>query len=391
MTDCHDTAVTAAPLAGKANTFMEVILYGQQQGWNSSKVECVGHKGLIERAIRARRYNSNIEDDAADAVIAERQQLSGAQPTLGAIANIHTSEELHSMLEEARRSFHGAEEKMSEGLVNCEDWMGLRDCFYGAGALFAIVGCPDEAARSLLNATLINRAFHDDDEALASLTVCVESLKISHPVIAAESLQRLSVCYAKNNSLFQAARCCKEAAEIHDTRLDNKEEAIDLYEQAINFYNKVSKYGMERSLSDACFERMNFLHTELAHWHEAELLFLKKARMTPSHLPSTGYYMYATLAVLARGSDSEDNFFDSIYDTKKKFEALQEENQGFQKGKENKLLRKLLQACDENSLNNFDLAVMEYNSYVTTLPNAAFDLIMAQCRQNLFEHLERYD
>lgn len=387
-----------SPADGKA--FMEVILYGQQDGWNGAgdgvqrkDALYVGHKKLMLDVLASRRYNENDNGVIAAASSSSPAAENGDDDDMPivVVAPGIDDDAIKEVLIEAKKTFESAEATLSNGLINCENWMGLRDDFYHAGALFSIAGLPDDAARCLLQATYINRAFKDDDEALASLMLSVNNIKLTHPSVAVESLERLAGCYERNGLLFQAARCLKDAAEINDSRLDNKEAAIDLYTKAIAMYRRVQNpYKLERSLVEACHERLCFLHTILGHYQIAEKLFLEKANMTPPNLPATRFRMYATLAVLARGHDSEEAYFDSIYDTAKVFDALQEIDRGYQKGKENELMRALLKAIDENSLNQFDLAVQEYNSYKTTIRNPAFDLVVERCRQNLFDHLEHF-
>lgn len=374
-------ASTPSPIANcqDGKEFMDMIIYGQKQGWDKPTKEFVGHKGFIEDTIRSRRYNALVDD--------EQVPLPA-----GTIVNVKESTELKDVLEEARESFIAAEAAMKEGLVNCEDWLGLRDRFYDAGALFALCGFPDDATKCFLHATFINRAFKDDDEAVSTLMMAAEGLKVAHPEIAIEVLSKLATCYTASKNNFQAARCLKEAAEILDGRLNDKPGAIELYKAAIEAYEKTKdiSYGMHKSLISTCHERMCFLHTELAHYDVAEQLFLEKARSIPSNLPATRYYMYATLCVLARGSGSEDAYFDTLYDTKKVFDKLQMVDRGYQTGKEYKLVDAILKAYDHNSLSEFDQALLEYKSYTTTIPNAAFDIVTDQCRDNLFAHLEHY-
>lgn len=370
-----EVATTGKYAGGK--DLMDVIVYGQKEGWSNPTKEFVGHKGLIENAIRSRRYNALVDDEQVP-----------LPP--GAIATYDQSVEMKDVLDEARASFLAAEEAMKEGLVQCEDWLGLRDRFYDAGALFAISGFPDDATKCFLHATFINRAFKDDDEAVATLMMAAEGLKVAHPEIAVDVLTKLAKCYTQSKNHFQAARCLKETAEILDARMNQKEEAIEAYAAAIEAYEKTRLHNMHKSLAAMCHERMCFLHCELAHYDIAEKLFLEKAKSIPSNLPATRYYMYATLCVLARGSGSEDAFFDTLYDTKKVFDKLQMVDRGYQSGKEFQLVRSLLLAYDHNSLSEFDMALIEYKSYTTTIPNAAFDIVSEQCRKNLFEHLEHY-
>lgn len=381
MTD--STAVVTTPEAKALANYppgkelMDVIIYGQKEGWDKPTQENVGHKGLIENVIRSRRYNALIDDE----------QLPLPE---GTIADVHQSEELKDVLDEARASFIAAEESMKDGLVNCEDWLALRDRFYDAGALFAVCGFPDDATKCFLHATFINRAFKDDDEAVATLMMAAESMKIAHPDMGVEVLSKLARCYANSGNFFQSARCYKEAAEICDGRLNNKEMAIEMYALAIEAYNKTKLHGMHKSLAAMCDERQCFLHAELGHFDIAGQLFLEKAQRIPMNLPATKYYMYATLCVLARGAENEDNFFDALYDTKKTFDKLQMVDSGFQAGKEYKLVRAIIEAFDSNSLSGYDLALLEYKSYSTTIPNAAFDLVVERVRDNFFQHLERY-
>lgn len=391
------TEPTAAPTTSKltpadGKAFMDIILYGETAGWDkpdrpSSAALVAGHKKLMQDVLVSRENaagGQTTADGSGSAAEPQEGQVVIAAPGI-------EDEGVKGVLAEAKRICEAAEATLSNGLISCENWMGLRDDFYHAGALFSLAGLPDDAARCLLQATYINRAFKDDDEALSSLTLSVNQIKLAHPSIAVESLVRLAACYERNNLTLQAARCLKEAAEIYDGRLDEKDNAIEQYTAAIDLYHRAQNpYRMERSLVDQCHERLCFLHTVLGHYEISEQLFLEKARSIPRNLPATRFYMYATLAVLARGHDGEDAYFDSIYDARKTFDRLQEADLGYQKGKENELMRALLKANEENSLNQFDLAVQTYKEYKTTLQNTAFDLLTERCRQNLFEHLERF-
>ncbi|KAG5487161.1 hypothetical protein CUR178_08173 [Leishmania enriettii] len=148
-----------------------------------------------------------------------------------------TGAEMQRLLDDAHRACAAAEAHLqSDGLALREDWMGTRDLFFSAGSLFAAVGEAASAARCLLYATFINRAFHSDDEALTTLAMSVEQLKQSHPRIAADSLLRLAPCYEQRDLRYQAARCYRDAAEILENVLDEKEEAVVQYRAALDMY-----------------------------------------------------------------------------------------------------------------------------------------------------------
>ncbi|GET85464.1 hypothetical protein, conserved [Leishmania tarentolae] len=155
--------------------------------------------------------------------------LSGAPSSTGA--------EMQQLLAEAHRAYTAAEEALlNDGLALREDWMGTRDLFFAAGSLFAAVGEAAAAARCLLHATFINRAFQNDNEALTTLSMAVEQLKQSHPRIAVDSLLRLAPCYAKQELRYQAARCYRDAAEILENVLEAREEAVVQYRAALDMY-----------------------------------------------------------------------------------------------------------------------------------------------------------
>lgn len=145
--------------------------------------------------------------------------------------------EMQQLLADARRAYTAAEERLlSDGLALREDWMGTRDLFFAAGSLFAAVGEAADAARCLLHATFINRAFQNDSEAMVTLAMSVEQLKQSHPRIAVDSLLRLAPCYAQQDLRYQAARCHRDAAEILENILEAKEEAVVQYRAALDMY-----------------------------------------------------------------------------------------------------------------------------------------------------------
>ncbi|KAI5684838.1 Soluble NSF attachment protein [Leishmania braziliensis] len=148
-----------------------------------------------------------------------------------------TGAEMQCLLADAHRAYTAAEAQLlKDGLALREDWMGTRDLFFAAGGLFAAVGEPAIAARCLLHATFINRAFHSDDEALATLAMSVEQLKQSHPRIAVDALLRLAPCYVREDLRYQAARCYRDAAEILENVLDEKEAAVVQYRAALDMY-----------------------------------------------------------------------------------------------------------------------------------------------------------
>lgn len=165
-------------------------------------------------------------------------------PSAYAVTPVRVSEapspvgaEMQQLLAEARRTYKAAEEHLlSDGLALREDWMRTRDLFFAAGSLFAAVGEAADAARCLLHATFINRAFQNDSEALVTLAMSVEQLKQSHPRIAVDSLLRLAPCYAQQDLRYQAARCHRDAAEILENILDAKEEAVVQHRAALNMY-----------------------------------------------------------------------------------------------------------------------------------------------------------
>ncbi|KAG5512109.1 hypothetical protein JKF63_07574 [Porcisia hertigi] len=145
--------------------------------------------------------------------------------------------EMQELLLQARLAYTNAEARLlSDGLALREDWLGTRDLFFAAGALFAAVGEAGTAARCLLHATFINRAFHSHDEAMTTLAMAVDQLKRSHPRIAVDSLLRLAPCYVKQDLRYQAARCYRDAAEILENILDEKEEAVAQYRAALDMY-----------------------------------------------------------------------------------------------------------------------------------------------------------
>jgi len=163
--------------------------------------------------------------------------------------------ELSQLVAEAQRSYKTAENSLlKDGLPLCEDWLRMRDLFFSAGSLFAIVGDTASSARALLHATFINRAFHNDDEALTTLAMSVDQLTHAHPALATESLIRLARCYEAKGLLYQAARSRRDAAELLEAVLGDKSAAVVQYVAAIDTYGEsttvaegnrrmISKYG----------------------------------------------------------------------------------------------------------------------------------------------------
>ncbi|KAK7197580.1 Soluble NSF attachment protein, SNAP [Novymonas esmeraldas] len=154
-----------------------------------------------------------------------------------AVATSPTGAEMSRLLAEARRAYAVAEARlMEDGLALCDNWMSTRDLFFAAGSLFAAVGETTTAARCLLHATFINRAFHNDSEALMTLTMAVEQLKVAHPRIAVDSLLRLAPCYASQDLRYQAARCLRDAAELLEGVLAEPAAAVVQYRAALDMY-----------------------------------------------------------------------------------------------------------------------------------------------------------
>ncbi|CCW70415.1 unnamed protein product [Phytomonas sp. Hart1] len=407
-------------------SLIAMMAYGEAEGWgNGKRLSVAGCEGLL-------------------AAVAVAEQWGGTSTTAVDAGS------LEGMLQRASTAFRAAETKLlSDGLTCCEDWLSMRDTFFTSGSLFAVAGYPDLAAKCFLHATFINSAFKAsaEDEARMTLNQCVDNLKLLHPSLAVEALMRLAESYERSGTgsrheenrrggfpplMWQAARCRRDAAELMDRRLDNHAASIPLYEAAIATFKRASdekpfrnaalmrggggdaeipvkdtKDGssvrpstmittsrkfldMYKSFVSVIQDRLAILYSELKEYEKAELLFVEKAQCTTCGLPATKYYLYATLCVLVRGSGDEDHYFNSLYYTKKSFDRYQEIDKGFQKGKENELVRKILNAFDNNSLNLFDIALNLYNSYSTTQPNLAFDQLTTQCRQNLLDHLERY-
>ncbi|KPI82820.1 hypothetical protein ABL78_8169 [Leptomonas seymouri] len=425
---------------------------------------------------------------------------------------VQCNDELQRLLREAHHVYEQAEARLlGDGLSLIEDWMRTRDVFFSAGSLFAAVGDATASARCFLHATFINRAFHNEDEATTTLSMSVEQLRRAHPRIAVDSLLRLAPCYARRNLRYQTAHCYREAAEILETELGEREMAVELYRTTLEIYadtqvaaqalsrkweseqrhqqqkqkesrsmmsmglvdasgnsvlqltapaakgderssspstSLVRSYDLDitlanmkagvpppyyqvsttvqRSLIDACRERLLVLLAQLHRYEELMDVALTCAANVPRSLPRTKHLLCATLSVLARGAPppvtagkekgetakttakaarptgsipammspeaeaAETMYFDSLYDTAKVFSSLQEEERAFQRGKENELVRALLEANRACSLRMFDEAVRTYNNYTTTEPSVVMDVLLGQCRRCLFEHVERF-
>jgi tetratricopeptide (TPR) repeat protein len=170
----------------------------------------------------------------------QQEELQLYQQRTSVVLQRNTDEcttELGRLLEEARQTYAQAEARLlDDGLSLIEDWMRTRDVFFSAGALFAAVGDSAASARCLLHATFINRAFHNDDEALTTSALSVDQLKHAHPGAAVDALLRLAPCYARKHLRYQAARCYRDAAAITESELDDKATAVELYRRALEIY-----------------------------------------------------------------------------------------------------------------------------------------------------------
>ncbi|RNF14556.1 uncharacterized protein Tco025E_05864 [Trypanosoma conorhini] len=290
-------------------------------------------------------------------------------------------------LEEAQKMYEKAAASVANGLPLCNDWLRARDLFFEAGALFGTCGHADSAARAFLHASVIADAFKNEGETISMLSMAADNLQVVHPACAVEVLNFLSASFAKSGLIIQAARCKREAAELLEYRLDMPAQAIEAYKAAMQLFGT---RPVTKSFSRSCMERICALTVTQMRFTEAAELYLEEAKMVQRSLPKTRQFLYCLLCLLADGCGNEDRYFDALYITRKKFDALQEEEKNFQQGKEYALVRHIIEANDHGSLNEFDVAVFTYKSCATFKQDAAFDVLIERCRANLYEHLDQY-
>ncbi|AAQ15673.1 paraflagellar rod component, putative [Trypanosoma equiperdum] len=303
------------------------------------------------------------------------------------VPNRFDEEYIRGRLQEAEKIFEKAKTDVSRGLSKCEDWLGACEAFNEAGGLFASCGHPAEAARAFFHASIITRAFKDEEETTTALSLAVENMQLVEPLLAVNLMQKISETLKKGGFFFQAARCKRDSALLLEDRLGEPERAIELYREAIELYGNRSFMS---SFSRGCMERITTLTVELKKYTEASKLFVEETAYAPRGRPKTRQFFLSLLCMLAEGFGDNDRYFDSLYYARKRFHALQEEERDFQHGKENRLVRKIIEANDNGSLTAFDTAVYEYRSSSTYVPDAVFENLIERCRKNLYEHLEQY-
>ncbi|CCD14916.1 unnamed protein product [Trypanosoma congolense IL3000] len=289
--------------------------------------------------------------------------------------------------QEAEKIFEKAKMDISRGLSGCKDWLGACDAFNEAGGLFAELGLPREAARAFLYASIITRAFKDDEETTLALSLAAENLQLVEPSLAVNMLQAVAGLLKAAGFSFQAARCKRDSALLLEDRLGDAERAVELYKEAIELYGTKRFMG---SFARGCMERITSLTVGLKKYTEASKLFIEETAFAPSGRPKTRQFFYSLLCMLAEGYGNNDRYFDALYFFRKRFNTLQEEERDFQRGKENKLIRQLIEANDNGSLTAFDTAVYEYRSSSTYVEDPVFEQLIDKCRSNLYEHLEQY-
>ncbi|ORC85018.1 uncharacterized protein TM35_000391920 [Trypanosoma theileri] len=290
-------------------------------------------------------------------------------------------------LGDAARALHRAEAAVAKGLAKCGDWLAARDDFAEAGALFAVHGHAEAAARAFLHASVITRAFKNEEETITALSLAAENLQVVDPLLTVNVLHTLAEAFVAAGLTLQAARCKRDTALILDQHLEEPEKAIQQYREAIQLYGS---RPLTKSFSRNCMERITALTVKLGKYAEASQLFIEEAAMVPRNLPRTTQYLYSLLCLLADGFGSDDRYFEALYVTRKRFDVLQEEDRNMQQGKEHKLMRQLIEANDHGSLNEFDVAVFSYKSCASFKPDAVFDVLVERCRANLYEHMEQY-
>lgn len=292
-----------------------------------------------------------------------------------------------ALLREAAELYARAEASVAKGLPKCNDWFCARDFFNEAGAIYASAGRPQEAAKAFLSASVITHTFKSEDETVLALSLAADNLQVAQPALAVDVLNSLSTVFRNGGHKIQAARCKREAALLLDHVLSEPVKAIQMYKDAMELYGDRE---FVKSFTRGCMARICALTVGLRNYTEAYRLYMEEAKMIHRQFPKTKQYLYAMLCLLAEGYGNADRYFDALYVTRKRFDALQEEEINLQQGKEHQLMRQIIAANDHGSLNEFDVAVFTYKSCSTYLQDPVFDVLVEQCRSNLYEHVELY-
>lgn len=271
------------------------------------------------------------------------------------------------------------------GLHRCSDWEDAKQKYFHAGALLSQAGRTNEACTSFLHAANISKAMGSSHEEITALTFAGENVDAVEP-FKMDLLLTQNQLYEDQGLRLQCARTMKQAADICAAS-GQHEEALTFFRQAVGLY----KIGKDRTspFVKGCETQIRYHLAVLKQYKEAAEMYEVEAFSTPKGLSATQNYMMAVLCYLAAAS--EENFGPGVPLSKRKFSEYQDVDLALQRGRENVLLRGLIQGHDAPSLATVDETVAAFRLGEQPKERLTFDVLVAQCRDNLEALLKSYD
>lgn len=310
-------------------------------------------------------------------IVSRKTSELSSQKDNGKLIDPNVTSQALSLVDQANKLLDG-------GLHRCQHWNEAKDLYFHAGAVFAQNGQHEEAATAFNHAAGICRFLGTDHEVANVVGFAVDSLQFSDPLQAAATLREQADTYVKHEHWAQAAKCEKDAGEIHE-RTGNNEEALARFTRAVELYSKARNVD---SMQRYCEVRVRHLTVATGRFPEAAALYEKLARNHTPGIPPTDAFMLCVLSYLADASG--DQFGSGVPRAKRKFNEFQDEDEHLRKGKEYELLRAMVTGFDTPSLAIVDAGIEKYRGCALIKNLATFDILALKCRDNLFQVLIKY-
>lgn len=293
--------------------------------------------------------------------------------------------ESETILDKAYTLIEQANVVLDGGLHRCRDWEEAKEKYFHAGALLSQAGKTTEACTSFLHAANIAKALGQQHEEMTAVNFAGDNVDHQEP-FKLDLLRLQHELFETQGLVLQSARTMKQAAEIFAAQQEHQQ-ALGCYRQAVTLY----KEGRDNTspFVRQCEKRIRFhlaslgLYVEAAEMYEADAVAHRKG------LSPTQDYMLAVLCYLAAASG--EKFGPGVPLAKRKFSEYQDVDLALQRGRENSLLRGLIEGHDTPSLQKVDEVVVQFRNGDAAKEQETFDILIAQCRTNLEELLKSYD
>jgi len=278
-----------------------------------------------------------------------------------------------------------ANKMLGVGLHRCQNWELVKDSYFEAGGILAAAGLHEEAVTAFLQSAAVCRVLGTELEYRNLVGFAIDSCHRSDPLRAVELLSQHSESMERHQLPLLAGKCERDAAEVLEKN-GFLEAALQHYERARSLFSNDFRAEQDRLGCDA---RIRYLMCSLGRYTEVAMMFQEYGeRKTSVNLSSTNSYMLTVLSVLAAASG--DNFACGVPRAHRKFLELQDEDTNFRKGKEFELLKNLFIGFDKSSLHIIDTAIAKYRSCSVQENTPIFDILIAKCRDNLYQVLKPY-